>query len=356
MLEKVFKINLFDLKNSFLPNAELDLLYFVFPVLLKRTLSQGLYREYKTFKQNDSSVRGVIAVSCHIKKNIPFVGKIAYNVREKTFENHITLLIRHTIEVIKTKPFGKSLLSNAEVKTFVKQIIEVTPNYKIQDRKKVLKQNQKLINHPYFTNYKSLQILCLQILNFKKVNFTASKKELSGILFDASYLWEEYLATLLKEKDFIHPKNKTGEKGISLYSGNPRYPDFYKGKQAKKNSTEEELKKLFEENFVLDAKYKKLNKKNSNDDFISSFNRDDVHQLITYMHIMPAKKGVLIYSIESEESNTLENQKIVKGKDQEIFGLGGTIWTIGFVIPYAENFEEFKSKMEERENQLLMRN
>ncbi len=97
MLQKVFSINLFDweLQNS---NGVLDLLMFVFPKLLKKALSQGLYRQYQTFNRNDANLKGVVDVSRHIKQNVPFCGKIAYNSRERTFDNPLTELIRHTIE------------------------------------------------------------------------------------------------------------------------------------------------------------------------------------------------------------------------------------------------------------------
>ena len=38
------------------------------------------------------------------KKNIPFMGKIAYTTREHSYNNNLTQLVRHTIEYIKTHP------------------------------------------------------------------------------------------------------------------------------------------------------------------------------------------------------------------------------------------------------------
>ena len=136
MLEKVFSINLFDYKYTSESGA-LDLLMFSFPPLLKKAFAQGIFRQYQTFARNDANVKGVIDVSRHIKQNALFSGKIAYNSRERTFDNAVTELIRHTIEAIKTKPFGNQILnSSSEVKKCVQEIFEATPNYDIHEREK----------------------------------------------------------------------------------------------------------------------------------------------------------------------------------------------------------------------------
>ena len=97
MLEKVFSINLFDYKYTS-ESGRLDLLMFSFPPLLKKALAQGIFRQYQTFNRNDANVKGVVDMSRHIKQNVPFCGKIAYNSRERTFDNPLTELIRHTID------------------------------------------------------------------------------------------------------------------------------------------------------------------------------------------------------------------------------------------------------------------
>ncbi|MBR4012635.1 MAG: hypothetical protein IKI98_07425, partial [Spirochaetaceae bacterium] len=52
---------------------------------------------------------------------------VAYRSREYTFDNHIMQLIRHTIEYIKTKPIGKSILiQDPDIQKAVSQINEVT--------------------------------------------------------------------------------------------------------------------------------------------------------------------------------------------------------------------------------------
>ena len=351
MLQKVFSINLFDYKYTTSVKGELDLLLFLFPHFLKKALAQGVYRQYQTFEKNDANVKGVIDVNRHIRQNIPFAGRIAYNSRERSFDNSITQLIRHTIETIKTTPFGNTLLTrDTEVKKCIQEIVVATESYTVRNREKVIARNLKPISHPYYTAYKPLQKLCVSILQHKKNGYGNSKNQVYGILFDGAWLWEEYLATILTSCGFSHPKNKSGTGGISVYNGNPRYPDFYFGKQIPKNSNHKVLEQAANENFVLDAKYKHLDNHISNSDEIKGcFSRDDLHQLITYMYIMPAKRAALIYPYDKPDRR--EMRHIVTSEPKELFGYGGSIQTYGIPIPVKESYGEFVDYMKSVEGQ-----
>ena len=366
MLQKVFSINLFDWEHQD-SDGELDLLMYAFPKLLKKALSQGLFKQYQTFYRNDANVKGVIDVSRHIRQNMPFGGKIAYNSRERTFDNDVTELIRHTIEYIKTKPLGKELLNSSnETQKCVQEILEATQSYNLQNREKVIAQNLKPITHPYYTAYKPLQNLCLSILRHKKIGFGNAKNKVYGILFDGAWLWEEYLATVLVPAGFKHPRNKTGKGAIKVYDGNPRYPDFYIGKQMLKQVQQDktdrhsecfgtfstslvsesflEISQNAKTNFVLDAKYKHLdNHKHDSDEITGYFSRDDLHQLITYMYIMPAKKAGLIYPYDKDARR--KGTEVIKSADKTLFGYGGTIATYGVPIPVENNYEAFTNSM-----------
>ena len=365
MLQKVFSINLFDWKHQD-SDGELDLLMFAFPSLLKRALSQGLFKQYQTFKRNDANVKGVIDVNRHIRLNMPFGGNIAYNSRERTFDNSVTELIRHTIEYIKTKPYGKELLnSDNEIKKCVQEILEATQSYNLQSREKVITQNLKPITHPYYTAYKPLQKLCLSILRHKKIGFGNAKNKVYGILFDGAWLWEEYLATVLVSAGFKHPRNKVGTCSINVYNGNPRYPDFYKGSQMLKQIQHDktdphselvsqsflEVLQKSESNFVLDAKYKHLdNHKPGSDEITGYFSRDDLHQLITYMYIMPAKRAGLIYPYDNDDEKRTKPVVIrTSPESRHLFGYGGEISTYGIPIPITDSYNKFTAFMHELE-------
>lgn len=134
LLQKVLCLNIFDLKYSAASFGEFDLLLYMFSALLKKAFAQGLVRRYQTFKNNDSNIKGVVDVTRHIQNNIPFNGKIAYKNRNYTTDNSMTELIRHTIELIKTKPNGNFVLTaDYEMIECVRLIQENTPAYSKND-------------------------------------------------------------------------------------------------------------------------------------------------------------------------------------------------------------------------------
>ena len=130
LLEKVFSVNMFDLKYSSDSESVFDFVLFLFPYFLKKALSQGLYKEYVTRHNNDERFRGVIDIPRHIRMNIPYTGNVAYKTREHTSDNDLMELIRHTVEYIRTKSFGFSILSRDEdTKAYVSLVVDATPNY-----------------------------------------------------------------------------------------------------------------------------------------------------------------------------------------------------------------------------------
>ena len=269
MLQKVLCLNVVNLSHGTINEHIFDFLLYLFPKFLKEAVSQGIYKEYQRNEYNDANVRGIIDINRHLKSNLPFNGRIAYRAREFSYDNHVTELIRHTINYISQSSFGKMLLENdAETHACVAQIISVTPSYNKQEREKIVKNNSKIINHPYYFRYIALQKLCLRILRHEKIKYGTKDDKIYGVLFDVSYLWEEYLATILLKQGFKHPNNKKEKGRIYLAKHNrlPRYPDFYREK----------------DNFVIDAKYKR------------EINRDDIHQMITYMYRLKGQNGIFI--------------------------------------------------------------
>ena len=283
LLQKVLHINLTSLDVGLSPEDKLyQLLIYLFPKYLQAALRKGLYKEYQRFFHNDSHVKGVLDVGNHLKKNLPFMGNIAYTTREFTYDNPLMQLIRHTIEYIKNqKSFGVLLDSNRENMT---EITRVTPAYKLSDRAKIIRMNKiKLIRHAYFREYRKLQELCLMILSREKHGLGPQAQRVHGILFDVAWLWEEYVYTLLP-KGFVHPRNKDKTDGISVFSVGKRkvYPDFYDR----------------ERKIVLDAKYKKL-------EFTEKgINREDLFQLISYSYILKAEKAGLIFPSMEQSVNS----------------------------------------------------
>ncbi|WP_298738937.1 hypothetical protein [uncultured Treponema sp.] len=331
MLGKVFGENLFSLNYNASGGSVFDLLIFTFPLVLKNAFRQGIFKTYRIFERNDANVKGALNFSRHIRQNIPFAGKVAYKERTQVFDNPLTELVRHTIEFIKTKPFGKSVLNcDSETKSAVSQIIELTQNYSFHARQKIISENLRGTNHPFFTKWKPLQKLCLAILNHSKMNYHSGEKSVCGLLFDGAWLWEEYLNTILRQLGFIHPENKNHKGGLRMFKNDDElafdkdyrriYPDFYKKGE-----------------YILDAKYKPLQK---------NVCREDLYQVVSYMHTMKIARGGFIFPDDGRTD--FENRRY------NLAGYGGTLDVIGMKIPQnAENLQEFCSFMKNEEERIL---
>ena len=241
---------------------------FLLHYMLQRVLSFNLF----DLNHNNEHVKGAIDVGRHIAQNIPFVGNIAYSTREYSHDNDMTELIRHTIEFMKTKKYGQAVLNiDRETKENVDAIVEHTPLYNRGERGSIISKNLRLRMHPYYTEYRPLQTLCLQILRMEEVKYGESDDVICGILFDGAWLWEEYVNTVLDGLGFVHAENKKRKNGIYIYEGRKgvRFPDFYK------------------DDFVLDAKYKRLGSYKS----VTKVDEDDQNQVLVYGSSLKAKRG-----------------------------------------------------------------
>ena len=337
MLEKVCHINLTNLKSTRSPDKIFDLLPFLFPQYLINALRQGIYKEYQKHEYNNSNVRGIIDINRHIRFNIPANGKIAYNTREYSFDNPITELVRHTIEYMRSSNAFKYILtSSEEVKAAVETIINATPLYNRMERNKILSKTTRSIKSPYFYKYRDLQKICRMILLHEKIKYDSSSNKIYGLLFDGAWLWEEYLATILKKKGYEHPENKKKNGVIHPFTDKRTgrfYPDFYKPKAG--HSIKEELADV-----ILDAKYKNFDEYNPP--------ADDIAQMISYIHVMDARLGEFVYP-------SMDNNK--SGANWIIRSFANTtaeLKTKPFLIPQnADDYLGFKSKMQDEENLIL---
>ena len=304
-------------------NRLFNFLLFLFPYYLKSAMRKGLFKKYIRHRYNDGYVKGTIDVARHIEKNTPFVGNIAYSQREFSYDNSLMELVRHTIEFIKRKPYGNKLL--IKVKDEVKLVIDATSKYEPCDRQKIIEQNKKnTVRHAYFREYLALQRLCLLILQHQKHQIGMGVRQIYGILFDGTWLWEEYINSLIEDA-FYHPMNKGGKGAQRLFDGNIGliYPDF--------------ISRNSEVRIIADAKYKP----------IDNIGNRDYLQVLAYMFRFDAKAGYYLYP-EAEGSDDLKlwlnrgstYEKNVMARDDI------SVTKHGLKIPVdALNYAEFSVRM-----------
>ena len=335
LLERVLEVpNIVNLYTDASQDNQLyNLLLFLFPHYLKAAIRKGLFKTYIRREYNDTNVKGNIDIARHIKKNIPFVGKIAYSQREYAYDNYLMELIRHTIEFIKSKSYGHKLL--ATIKDEVDLVVSATSDYREVDRRQIIIKNQnKAVRNAFFQEYRSLQQLCILILRNEKHQFGLGTRRVYGILFDGAWLWEEYVNMLIGDK-FYHPMNKGGYGAQWLFNGKGLiYPDFIGMDHTHR--------------VVADAKYKS----------VENIGNKDYLQVLAYMFRFDAKKGYYLYpeSNDGEDVELFLNtgvsfEKNVKTRDDiSVIKHGlkipnGSSSYNDFKLMIRKHEEEFKSTM-----------
>lgn len=346
LLQKVFAINIFDLKHSRSKENALDMAVLLFPYFLQKALLQGLYREYSRIEYNDDRVRGSIDFNRHIKMNYPFRnGKVAYTTKEYRYDNSITQLVRHTIEHIKTlKHSSYILFTNNDIKAYVQTIIDATPSYRKGDLSKVMARNIRPKIHPYYSEYQPLQRLCLQILRHEKISYGHNSEKIHGVLFDGAWLWEEYLGITMKKAHFEHLKNRERLGGLPVYINRHRgliYPDY------------------IHPSAVADAKYKRYY--HHNEDAVDlGIPREDLYQMISYLHLTKSNIGIFICPrddfemiLQPEEQTPNYDWNIMYHRFGVVAGYGGEVHVISVNIPQnCPDYKSFYSRMENVESSL----
>ncbi|WP_074840946.1 5-methylcytosine restriction system specificity protein McrC [Succinivibrio dextrinosolvens] len=335
MLSKISGLELLpELKTQTEFGGNFDFLLFLFPKYLRLALSQGIFRSYKYYNYNDSKPKGRIDVSRHLAKNIPFQGKVAYSFREYTEQNDLMLMIREVIEHISNNLPGL-INNNSDFKNDCLTIYTHTPYYGKVSRWQLIELNSKPIKNPFYTNYELLRQLCIHILRNDELKFSnKSNDEIYGVVYDLSWLWEEYLNVLFKSENymrgFIHTRNRSKQNGLKPFNNNnyELYPDFYREKEFP---------------FVIDAKYKDY----SSEKIV----RDDILQLITYMHILKAQAGAFVFPMASNSENSLKCKEL---SPLYLNGFGGVIHRFPLAVPNGcESFVRFVENIKESEEKLI---
>ncbi|SHE39609.1 5-methylcytosine restriction system specificity protein McrC [Caloramator proteoclasticus] len=265
------------------------LLIFAFTYQLEKAYTSGLFNKYKRFEYNDSKVKGVVDINRHIKYNIPFNGKIAYNKRELTHDNEIMHLILHAYDIL-NKRYPNEIFAfkdkNSKAYEAICAIKEVAPNYKSENVQALIHKCSRKITHPYYHSYEHLRRICLLIIKNKGISFfDGNSSDIIGVMVNISKLWEEFLKNIVLSKIKNENTNVEYQYEIKLeLKGKPEQfilkPDYVIQKEDKK--------------YVLDAKYKIGWEK-----FISELNMeyiiDDYRQITNYVYLLDAQWGGVIF-------------------------------------------------------------
>ncbi len=293
------------------------LLAFAFRRSLNNAARLGPFKQYQSFRHNDLRIRGRIDVARHLRENIPFIGKVAYGTRDITYDNPTNHLIRHALKKL-NRDWGSLFSRDHRLNELRHQLEQNTPTWHSAKLLDCLRKKENLIpiKHPYYQRaYEPLRRLSLSILRSEGACLNQTAQEAEGVIFDGSWLWEEYLWTLLEPLGFQHPENKKKE-GKWQPMGFSMYPDFFHRKKR----------------VVLDAKYKRAARSN-----------EDIKQLFEYMFVLDAVHGGLV-----KPDGDIHLQTIIK---REGVAASEAKWHDFCISPVSGELDakRFVSKMEARE-------
>lgn len=279
LLSKVYDISYLDLVNAGeLPYLEI-LLAIKFVSLLSKARQVGLYKDYRNFRCNDMKPRGRIDFARHLRENMPLGATLAYEKREISYDLSLNHLLRMAAQKIDRK-WPMLFVRNVDAKSMLTDLKINTPTFFSSSIQALLKARdcKEPMRHPYFAQYyEELRVLARLILSEEGTDvFEDDATEVSGVLFDGSWLWEEYLATILEPSGYLHAICDTNIGRRSLFNSDPEdveicnvYPDFYRESGG---------------GSVLDAKYKRGKAK-----------REDVLQMMAYILNTGAGRVGLVY-------------------------------------------------------------
>ncbi len=285
MLEQVMGIYLppWPTQISVTPENYIEwLLLLLWVAALKQAYRHGIWKQYQWYNYNDISFRGQLDANRHIRKNVPFQGRIAYRNREQTADTPLNRLILATFLYIQKKYFGgngySKLLDESllEIRNILLSCVSKPAKDEIWKRLIHLKP----IYHPLYFEYENVRQLSISILRMENqsLNLSGNKSEVQGILFDVALLFENYIRSLLKRNNVWSIEKKVK---LNLFKDHMNIvPDYILAIQDKK--------------VILDAKYKRWK-------FNENF-RSDIYQVMTYGYHRKAQILGIIHPTDSEDA------------------------------------------------------
>ena len=275
-------------------SSVLDLLLDV--VFVKRfgdAARTGLLRQYRTYRNNDWNFKGRLDVSRHIRENVPLPHGIAYVKREIDLDVPVNRMLLLASQVVQRR--RSDLFDNNEDATDAFRILR-TEIADPGDIRTVLscRDCRETISHPFYREtWEPLRQIARMILEEEKWQIFQedAEEEVSGVVFDGAWLWEEYLATVLASCGYSHcAKGRSEDNKFEALKNEhsnklcaPMYPDFV--------CEDGEGRYIA----LADAKYKRF------------LQRDDRLQMIAYSFIYDVKVVSIIYPPEDVNCEGINN-------------------------------------------------
>lgn len=247
-------------------NSVLDLYFELFINEGEYLLHRGLVKKYRKTEGNLTALKGSLQFSKQISKNI--VHKERFYTKYTTYDTEHLLhaILFQTILVL------KRINTNAALKNRINTLIlnfPEMPNQKITEA-----VFDKLILNRKTEGYKkAIEIARLILLHYHP-DLSRGRNDVLALMFDMNLLWEQFVLVSLKKQKDLKVKGQSSKYFWKPLGGNRRSirPDI-----TISDGTS---------NFVLDTKWKLVDKKPS---------IEDVRQMYAYHHYFNAEKVALLY-------------------------------------------------------------
>jgi 5-methylcytosine-specific restriction enzyme subunit McrC len=257
-------------------NSVLDLYFELFVNNVEYLLYRGLLKKYRKTQGNLIALKGSLQFSKQTSKNI--VHKERFYTRYTTYdaEHLLHIILYQTILVLKRINTNASLIG---------RINALLLNFPEMPKQKITEAVfDKIIHNRKTMGYKNaIEIARLILLNYHP-DLSKGRNDVLALMFDMNLLWEQFVLVSLKK-----------EKSFKVRGQNSRY--FWKPDGGNRRTIKPDITIIAEgENYVLDTKWKMLDKKTSSKK-TSSKNPSiyDIRQMYAYHHYFNAQKVALLY-------------------------------------------------------------
>ena len=260
-------------------NSVLELYFELFINEIDILCRRGLIKKYQPQSGQKKTLNGPIQFPKNIAKNVVHKERFYINYSTYTKDHLLHQILFEALKVIdlvSNSPLlkdkiGRLKIMFPEVKTL--KVSEVHFTKITESRKHV----------PY---EKALSIAELILLNYRP-DIKAGHKDLLAIMFDMNVLWEEYVFRILKRKQ---------SKEFQVLGQRKK---LFWGKSQKIKPDIVLIHKATNQTFIIDTKWKVLNKNRPSD--------DDLKQMYVYNHYWKSYHSMLLYPQSNEQQDVLGN-------------------------------------------------
>lgn len=271
-------------------NSVLDLYFELFLNEVEYLLHKGLVKKYRKTEGNLHALKGSINFSKQISKNITH--------KERFYTRYTTYDVEHILHIILFKAIEvlKRMNSNS---VLIGRINALSLNFPEMPNQKITEKDfdKLVLNRKTIEYKKAIEIARLILLQYHP-DLSKGKNDVLALMFDMNKLWEQFVLISLK-------KNRK----LNVEGQNSKY--FWKPEGGNRRTIRPDITLVSgNERFVLDTKWKMVDKKPS---------IEDIRQMYAYHHYYSAKKVALFYPgssrytkgqfVEIEQQNKLSEME-----------------------------------------------